>query len=45
LAENANKYKIMDGEPGKNISVERYSSRWEDNIKMDFTEYMDQGVL
>lgn len=41
MAEITDVYKILVWKPGKNISIERYGSRWEDNIKIDFTNRVD----
>jgi hypothetical protein len=41
MAEITNVYKILVGKPEKNVSIERYGNRWEDNIKIDFTGRVD----
>jgi hypothetical protein len=41
MTEITNVYKIFNGKPQNNIPVERYASRWEDNIKIDFTGRVD----
>ena len=45
MEEGRSAFKILTGKPTGNRSLGRFTSRWEDNIKMDLKEICDYEEL